>query len=164
MKKQTCSSISGTIALALLLSGFASCGPNYYFEENKPLSNGQWAYADTLDFRFTVTDTLETYNMYLNFEYADTFSSQNIYLKLYTRFPDGKRLAKQKSFDLFDEKGLPLGKCSNGTCRLFAVLQERAFFNQPGEYLITLEQFGRSNPLHGVISIGLALESTGKHR
>ncbi|MEQ1746219.1 MAG: gliding motility lipoprotein GldH [Saprospiraceae bacterium] len=149
---------------ALLLIVFAACGPNYFFEENKPIANGQWAYADTLDFRFAIEDTLETYNMYLDFEYADTFSTQNIYLKLHTRFPDGKRLGKQKSFDLFSPEGQPLGKCSGGNRHLRTVLQERAFFNQRGEYVITLEQFTRSNPLPGVLSVGLALEATGVRR
>ncbi|MFN0015555.1 MAG: gliding motility lipoprotein GldH [Saprospiraceae bacterium] len=154
-----------TAALPVLLfTVFAACGPGYFFEENKPIAGGQWAYADTLDFRFTIEDTLETYNMYLEFEYADTFSTQNMYLKLHTRFPDGKRLGKQKSFDLFSPEGQPLGKCSGGNCRLQVVLQERAFFNQRGEYTITLEQFTRSNPLPGVLSVGLTLEATGVRR
>jgi len=152
----------------LLFSGLAclqtACGPDYYFQETKPIADGRWAYPDTLDFRFTVSDTLATYNLYLDFEYADTFSTQNIYVKLHTRFPDGNRLGKQKSFDLFDGQGQPLGECSGGTCRLHAVLQERAFFNQPGEYVITLEQYTRSNPLPGVRSVGLTLEATAVRR
>lgn len=149
------------LMFAVLLT---ACGPDYYFEENKPIEGSRWAYSDTLDFRFTVTDTLETYNIYLDFEYADTFPNQNIYLKLYTRFPDGKRLGKQKSFDLFDAQGKSLGECSGTTCRLHTVLQERAFFNKPGEYVITLEQYTRSNPLPGIKAVGLALEATGVKR
>lgn len=145
----------------LLLS---ACGPDYYFEETKTIADARWAYADTLDFRFSVTDTLEAYHIYLDFEYADTFPNQNIYLKLYTRFPDGKRLGKQKSFDLFDTQGKSLGACSGATCRLRTVLQERAFFNKPGDYVITLEQYTRSNPLPGIKAVGLTLEATGVKR
>jgi len=159
--------ISRTCVPALIMSivaTLAGCGPGYYFEETKTIADGRWAYSDTLDFRFTVTDTLETYNIYLDFECADTFPNQNIYLKLYTRFPDGKRLGKQKSFDLFDTQGKPLGTSTGTTCHVHTVLQERAFFNKPGEYVITLEQYTRSNPLPGVKSVGLILEATGVKR
>jgi gliding motility-associated lipoprotein GldH len=148
--------------LAVLLQ--PACGPDYFFQETKAISGGQWAYRDTLDFRFTVTDTLETYNLYLDFEYADTFSTQNLYVKLHTQFPDGKRLSKQKSFDLFDDQGKPHGKCSGGTCKQRTLLQEQAFFNRPGTYVITLEQYTRIDPLPGLQAAGLTMEATGIKR
>ncbi|TNE51873.1 MAG: hypothetical protein EP344_16335 [Bacteroidetes bacterium] len=153
------------LLLAVCLSMFfVSCSPSYLYEEQKDVPGGAWSYTDTLDFRFTVTDTLETFNVYLDFEYADTFRTQNIYLKLYTLFPDGKRLSKQKSVDFFDAQGKPLGECSGHTCRLQMVLQEKAYFNTPGEYCITLEQFTRENPLPGIFAVGLAVEPTGIKR
>ena len=150
--------------LAACIGLVPACGSGFYFEQKKEIAGGQWAYADTLDFRFAITDTLETYRLYLDFEYADTFATQNLYVKLYTLFPNGKRLSKQKAFDLFDAQGQSLGKCSGTRCRLHAVLQESAYFNQPGEYCITLEQFTRDNPLPGVFSVGLSIEPTGKRR
>ena len=136
----------------------SACNSSYYFDEEKTIPNGQWSYADTLEFRFSIPDTSATFNLYLDFEYADTFSSQNLYLKLHTVFPDGRRLSKQKSFDYFDAQGAPLGQCSGHKCRLHAVLQENAYFNQVGEYVIVLEQFTRRETLPGIYSVGLALE------
>lgn len=147
---------------ALLL---AACDSGYSFKEKKDIPNGQWTYQDTLDFRFTIEDTSATYNIYLDFEHADTFSTQNLYVRLYTKFPDGARLSKQRSFDLFDLQGAPHGQCSGHTCRLHVLLQENAFFNLPGEYVITLEQFTRRDPLPGIYAIGLAVEpSKGKRK
>ncbi len=161
MKKNKDCKPAGNVSFLLLLAAIAllqpACGPCYLTEEEKDITNGLWAYTDTLNFRFTVSDTSEIYGIYLDFEYADTFSSQNIYVNLHTVFPDGKRLSKQKSFDFFDDQGKPLGKCSGGKCRLRAVLQERTIFNQPGEYVIGLEQYTRSNPLPGIYSVGLAI-------
>ena len=141
-----------------------ACGPNYFFQEKKSIPNDQWAYRDTLDFRFTITDTAAVYSLYLDFEYADTFSTQNMYLKLYTAFPDGKRMSKVKSFDLFDAAGAPLGKCSGRTCQLHAVLQEKAYFNRPGQYVLTLEQYTRREALPGLKSVGLSIEPTAIRR
>ncbi len=139
-----------------------ACGPNYLFEDEKKIPNQQWAYADTLDFKFAVPDTTALYNLYVNFVYADSFPSQNIYVKFYTRFPDGKRLSKPLSFDFFDPEGKPSGKCSGGTCRTQIPIQQNAFFEKAGEYTITLEQFGRRDPIPGIKTVGLAVEKAGK--
>ncbi len=156
--------LSRSIYLVLLVLSIASCGPDYLFEEEKKIADGQWAYRDTLDFRFMVTDTAQLYNLFADFEYADTFPAQNIYLKLHTRFPDGKRMSRIRSFDLFDAQGSSAGKCSGHSCNTRILLQDKAYFNLPGEYMITLEQFTRRNPLPGVDVVGLAVEKTGVAR
>lgn len=142
----------------------ASCEQKTFFEEKKQIPDGVWTYRDTLDFKFTVTDTTELYDMFVDFEHADTFPNQNIYLKLYTRFPDGKRLSRSRSFDLFNTQGESTGKCSGGTCTTHSLLQNSAYFNRPGDYVITLEQFMRRDSLPGVKMVGLAIERTGKKR
>jgi len=146
----------------LLILGISACGPSYLFEDEKTIPNGEWSYRDTLDFKFTVTDTTALYNILVDFDYADTFPNQNIYVKFYTRFPDGKRLSKPLSFDFFDPIGNPAGKCSGGVCNAKIPIQENAFFEKAGEYTITLEQFGRRDPLPGMKTIGLSVEKAGK--
>ncbi|MBV6440836.1 MAG: gliding motility lipoprotein GldH [Haliscomenobacteraceae bacterium CHB4] len=153
-----------TILLLAVAAGITSCEQNIFFSEKKDIPGGVWTYRDTLDFAFTVTDTTEIYNMYVDFEHADTFPSQNIYLKLYTRFPDGKRLSRSRSFDLFNSLGETAGKCSGKTCRVHSLLQDNAYFNRPGEYVITLAQFMRRDSLEGIRMVGLAIERTGKKR
>ena len=153
-----------SIFFVLLVSSLASCGPDYLFEEEKKITDGQWNYRDTLDFRFTVTDTAQLYNLFADFAYADTFSTQNIYLKLHTRFPDGRRVSRIRSFDLFDAQGSAVGKCSGHACNTRILLQDKAYFNLLGEYMITLEQFTRRDPLPGMSAIGLAVEKMGAAR
>ena len=143
---------------------FSACGPDYLFKEEKTIAGGRWAYADTLDFSLSISDTQALYKIAVNFAYADTFPSQNIYARFYTRFPDGKRLTKPLSFDFFDTEGKSLGKCSGHTCSSETTIQENAFFEKPGQYVITLEQFGRIDPLPGVKSVGLSVQKTGKKK
>lgn len=151
-------------ALFVLIANLASCGEKYVFEEKKDIPNGQWAYADTIDFKVPVTDTTQLYNLYIEFTLADSFPNQNAYLKLKTRFPDGKRVSRIRSFDFFDPEGNPIGKCSSKECKSRMLLQDNLYFNQVGEYLITLEQYTRTNPLNGLTAIGIALEKTDKKR
>lgn len=142
----------------------SACGPDFLLKEHKDIPKGIWAYRDTIDFKFTVTDTGALYNLYVDFSYADTFPNQNIYVKFYTRFPDGKRLSKPLSFDFFDPQGAPAGKCSGGKCSTQIPIQENAFFEKAGDYTITLEQFGRRDSLPGILNIGLNVEKTGKKK
>lgn len=147
--------------LLVALSSFwvAACGPDYVYREVQEIpDDSQWEYADSLNFTFTISDTAARYNFYLDFEHSDTFAFQNIYLKLYTRFPDGHRLMKIRSFDFFDNQGAAVDKCSGNRCNLRAVLQENAFFKATGDYVLTVAQHTRRESLPGVISVGLALE------
>mgnify|MGYP001185888835 CR=1 FL=1 len=150
--------------LSIVLISLSACGPDYLFEGEKEIPKDQWSYLDTLDFKFTVTDTTALYNLQVSFEYADTFPNQNIYVKFYTRFPDGKRLGKPLSFDFFDAEGNAAGKCSGGTCKAQIPIQQNAFFEKAGEYTITLEQFGRRDPMPGLKSVGLTVEKTGQKK
>lgn len=148
--------------LAGALVCLSACENNYHYNETQEIAGGNWTYSDTLDFRFRIDDTMAMYNLYLDIRYADTFATQNVYVKLHTVFPDGKRMSKQRSFDLFDARGQPLGECSGRTCRLHTLLQENAYFNAPGEYRIALEQYTRRDVLPGILSIGLSLDAVGQ--
>jgi len=159
--RQTSSSIT---ILLLLAIGFVSCGDNFIFKSEKKIPNGQWAYADTLEFKVPVSDTAQLYNLYIQFTHADTFPTQNIYLKLHTRFPDGKRVSRIRSFDFYDIEGKPTSKCSGSSCRTKILLQDKLYFNQLGEYGITLEQYTRNSPLNGVTEVGIVMEKAAKKR
>lgn len=148
--------------LSCITLSLLACGPSYLFEEKKDIPKGLWAYQDTLDFKFSVPDTASLYNIYVDFVYADTFPNQNIYIKFYTKFPDGKRLSKPLSFDFFDPEGNATGKCSGGKCRAQIAIQQNAFFEEAGDYTLTLEQFGRKDPLPGLKSVGISVEKAGK--
>lgn len=154
-------SVALLVGIALI---WAACGDQYAFESEKKIQQGQWAYSDTLDFKVPVTDTTQLYNLYVQFTHADTFPTQNIYLKLYTRFPNGKRVSRIRSFDFYDIEGKPTGQCSGHQCTTRILLQDNLYFNQLGEHLITLEQFTRTSPVNGLYAVGLFMEKTKKKR
>jgi gliding motility-associated lipoprotein GldH len=143
---------------------FVACQDTFIYKERKAIPNNSWAYSDTLEYRISVADTSALYNLYAEFEHADTFPAQNLYLKLYTTFPGGKRVERMRSFDFFDNLGNPVGKRSGGKCTLRTMLQNNVYFNEKGDYKITLEQFTRTSPLPGISGVTLLLEDTGKKR
>jgi gliding motility-associated lipoprotein GldH len=148
------------IGLILLAAAtFAACGPDFITEQRHEIANnGSWTYADTCDFAFQIDDTSHLYNLYLELESADTFRTQNIYLQLQTKFPNGRRIQMTPSFDVYDVHGKPIGRCSDGHCTQRILMQEKAFFNQSGQYVITVGQWMRQDSLPGIRAVGLAVE------
>ena len=146
--------------LFLLLCSMIACGDKYVYASEKAIPEASWSFADTLDFTIPVADTSKLFNLYIEFTSLDSFANQNIYLKIHTRFPNGKRVQRVRSFDLYDVSGKPLGKCSGNTCTTKILLQNNLYFNQLGDHLITLEQFTRANPLGGISQVGLMMEET----
>lgn len=141
-----------------------SCGPGYEYEKHYEFQEENWAQGDTLDFTFTITDTLSIYNLYLEVEHSTGYGYQNLYTQIHTRFPSGERITELLSLELADKAGVWLGNCSSEYCRLKIPIQEGAYFNQAGEYTVTVEQYMRVNPAQGIRSIGFMLEDTGKQR
>jgi len=139
---------------------FVSCGPDDYFHASKDLPKEGWMYRDTVDFTFNIEDTSALYNIFVDMKYLDTFPNQNVYLKLYTRFPNGRRMSKPYSFDLFNAQGVSNGNCTGHRCLLQASLQENAYFDQKGTYVLTFEQFMRRDSIPAITSVGLRLQKT----
>ena len=158
-------SITCTVLLLFLIwAAISGCGPNYVFLEKHETTEGQWAYEDTIDFKVNISDTLAIYNLYLEVEHSTDYAFQNLYANIYTQFPDGQRLKKLVSFELANKGGIWLGQCSQNFCTLNIPIQQGAFFNEPGEYLFTLEQHMRINPILGVKSFAFRIEETGEQR
>jgi gliding motility-associated lipoprotein GldH len=154
----------GAAALLGVSLCLTACSQDYVYEQQHDIPAGQWAWRDTVDFAFEIRDTTSLYNLYFQLGAVDSFPNENVYLRLHTRFPDGRRTAMLRSFDLSDATGKPLGDCSGHVCQQKVMLQERAFFNLPGQYVITVEQFSRQELLHGIQSVGLAVEATKEKR
>lgn len=143
---------------------WTACNNNVVFEQEQKIQGARWNYADTLNFSFDISDTTFLYNLYLDFDCLDSFPHQNLYLRLHTLFPDGKRAQKLRSFELFDAGGNPLAKASGHEFNLHTMLQENAFFKLPGTYHITLEQYGRTDALPGIKSVTMKVEKNGKRK
>ncbi|HMX38793.1 MAG TPA: gliding motility lipoprotein GldH [Saprospiraceae bacterium] len=143
--------------LFFLLIGLHACGPEYLYQGQQPIAGGQWMYRDSAVFRFQVPDTSTRYDFFLDIEYDEAYPFQNLYLRLSTDYPNGRRLSKVMSFDLFDTQGEVLGKSASGHSRLRTPLQENAYFNAAGQYSVTVAQHTRRDSLAGIKSIGLAV-------
>ncbi len=141
---------------------FSACRPNTLIDKSYDLKNSQWTYADTLVFPFTAPDTSKIYNIALHIRHRNDYPMQNLYLNIYTAFPDGKRIKQLLNIDLADPSGKWNGKIGRTTTDYDLPIQEGAFFNEPGKHTIVLEQYMRVDPLPGIEKIGLSVDATGQ--
>lgn len=137
---------------------------NFIFDKSVDIPGQHWAYRDTVNFTIPIEDTVRLYNLYLRFDHTKDYPDQNIYVNIYTLFPSGKRLKKLVNFDLADPTGKWNGDCSGNSCSLEIPIQEDAFFNYPGSYTFTIEQYMRVDSLPGIEKVSMRVEDTGKNR
>lgn len=154
----------GFFFLLGFLIAFSSCGPNYILDEKKEIANQQWSYTDSLSFTTNIADTNKIYNLYLDVEHLTEYSYQNIYVRLHSIFPNGKRVTEKVSIELMDQIGRWQGDCNSDDCDFRMTIQEGAFFNQSGSHTFVIEQFMRNDPLEGVQSISFRIEDMGVSR
>lgn len=148
----------------LLLSLIAGCSPDYLYKETKAIENYSWSYEKPVKFQYTITDTMQIVNMLLELEHAASFSSQNLYVKIKTRFPSGGEQEQVVSLELADKAGQWQGDCSGEWCKVSIPLQTDIFFNNSGTYHLTIEQYMRQSPIAGIKSFTLTIEPTGKQK
>ena len=137
---------------------------NYIYEESKEITAEKWFYKDTLNYSFQIVDTTKIYNIYLELVHNTDYAYQNLYLKMHTQFPSGKRITQQVSFELADKFGQWYGDCGSGSCSLLVPSQKGAYFNAIGEHTITIEQFMRKDPIEGIKDLSVRIEDTRASR
>lgn len=136
-----------------------SCNSKTVYEETKKIDE-RWTYKDTLNFEASITDTSKVYNLYLIAAHSKDYYYQNLYMKIHTKFPDGKRIQQELGMDFAANDGEWLGDCGFSSCENEALLQENFYFNQIGNYVFTIEQFMRQDSLQGLSSIGIKIEES----
>ncbi len=146
---------------AILLS---ACGPDYIVNETSEIPGSQWGYADSIRFEIDIPDTARIYNLWLTLDHSPEFEWQNLYVRIHTLFPDGKRLSSPLSLELADKGGAWQGHCNRKRCRFRIPIQEGAYFQIPGRYAFTIEQYMRQSPVNGLQRWHFQIEDTGKMR
>jgi len=141
-----------------------SCGPDYILDHDYEIKDAKWAYADQLNYEIEIPDALKIYNLYIEIEHATDFPKQNMYVMIHTQFPSGKRISEQVSLEMANKLGVWYGNCNADWCTLSIPIQQGAYFDIPGTYTFTIEQYMRLEPLPGVKRIGFKIEDTGQQR
>lgn len=153
-----------SISLLSILLLTASCSKPVLIDREQTVAPGGWSVPDSLEWRFTVSDTAAVYDLFLDITHTLAYPFQNCYVHFHTIFPDGERLDQVVSLELQTAGGPWLGDCGGGNCTLRIPIQQGAYFNRPGEHVLRLEQYMRQDTLPGIEAFRLRVEDTGTRR
>jgi len=148
--------VSITIVACVFLTG---CQSDYFYEDCYVVENEKWDYDSPASFEVDITDTSKKYNIYAVITYQKEFSFQNLYVRFSTQIPNGVKVEEDVSLQLANKLGQWIGDCSNTHCTQLIPLQTNLQFMQAGKHVYTIAQHMRINPMKGIKSICLKLET-----
>ena len=147
--------------LAACLFFFASCNTIDLYERTVPIPRHEWSSGFKPQFKFTIKDTTSPYQVYIILRHNDQYNYNNIWVNLYTQAPGDSVQKVQYELPLASKEKGWLGSAMDDLYEHRIALtpqNQKLFFRKPGEYIFTLEQIMREDPLQHVMDVGLRLE------
>ena len=135
-----------------------SCHHKVYYGEVKNLPHEKWAVDKPLYFKVNIEDSMQYFNIYISLRNTTDFATQNFYVFMKTKYPDGHTEQDTLGFILCDKFGNWTGK-GNGRLKDNKFLfQPKVRFPYNGEYIFTVTQGMREEVVEGIESFGILLE------
>ena len=136
-----------------------SCSSIDLYEKSVAIPGHSWKSGFKPSFTFTIKDTVPSYQLYLILRHNDKYNYNNIYVTLHIKQPNQDSIQSAR-YDL------PLANNENGWLasgmddiyehRIPLTASEK--FKKPGNYIFTIEQIMREDPLKNVLDVGLRIE------
>ena len=143
-----------------------SCDSNRIYDEYKSVSS-EWQKDDIVEFDFTPSDTLKSYNLFINIRNNNDYKFNNLFLIAEIDYPNGKSVVDTLEYKMAKPNGELLGTGFTDVKENKLWYKENFKFNESGTYKIKLQQAMRENgnvsgvnALQGVIDIGFRIENT----
>jgi gliding motility-associated lipoprotein GldH len=131
--------------------------PNAILDQNTPIGNHNWSYANRIKNSFKINDANLHYNLYLNLRVTGAYRYSNIFVLVRKQGP-GLRGVTRYEVKLANLDGQWLGTGSGNLYSYQVPILTDFKFPQPGSYTFEIEQNMRDNPLHEVNDVGLRVE------
>jgi gliding motility-associated lipoprotein GldH len=148
----------GLVSFLLLMA----CNPGRVYEKNVEINKYIWNKEVKTWYEVDIDDTTQHYNIFVNVRHTNFYPFSNLWIMVYTTFPDGNRLHQRVELQLAEKDGKWDGECLGDICDISLEMQKNAIFNQKGKYIFEFEQIMRSDQLPAIMAMGLKLEKAKK--
>jgi gliding motility-associated lipoprotein GldH len=142
----------------IFLFMLAACDSSRYFEENKKINNQEWHSDQPVVLTASITDTSQSYNVYINIRHAGNYRFSNLYLFINSGFPGGQLQRDTLECLLAAPDGRWLGDGLGDIRDNRILFKKNVRFPQLGEYRFELIHAMRVNPLKGILDAGIRIE------
>jgi gliding motility-associated lipoprotein GldH len=137
-----------------------ACHPDRVYEQNVEINKYIWNKDVKTKYEVTIEDTTQHYDIYVNVRHTNFYYYSNLWIMVYTTFPDGHRLNQRVELQLAEKDGKWDGECLGDICDISLELQKNAIFDQKGKYIFEFEQIMRHDQLPAIMAMGLKIEKT----
>jgi len=146
----------------ILISLFAvACtGNDVYFQYDTVNPKG-WNKDSLYGFDIKISDTISTYNVYVNIRNRGEYPYQNLWLFLSKTTPDKIKSNDSIECYLADQRGKWLGSGLGSIMEMPVLYQEKVRFKTAGIYHYKIVHGMRDTILHGINDIGMRVEKVG---
>jgi gliding motility-associated lipoprotein GldH len=148
------------LVVMTVLIGLSSCNKNVVYSEYRTFSDEQWYAKDKAVFDLEITDTQSLNNISLMIRHGDTYSYNNLFLFVTTKYPDGKILTDTMEVVLSNSKGEWLGSGVGDIFDFKVPIKKNVRFPLGGKYQFTFEQAMRVDPLPMILDFGFEIEKS----
>lgn len=133
---------------------FTSCDSNRIYEENFSVENNVWNYEDVKTFSFEITDTLSPLDLFINVRTTTDYAYSNLYLFLYSEYPNGYTDKDTLEFILAEPDGKWLGENSGTVVENQILISRGNRFSFSGKYTFKIQHAMREENLPEIIDVG----------
>jgi gliding motility-associated lipoprotein GldH len=150
-----------SILLAPCLFCFSSCQTIDLYERVVNIPKQEWESSFKPQFKFDIKDTTSPYKVFIVLRHNEKYNYNNIWLNIYSQSPgDTVQKAQYELTLATSEKGW-LGSAMDDLYEHTISLTPNnvnVYFKKPGEYIYTIEQIMREDPLKNVLNVGIRIE------
>ena len=147
-------------AFTAVLLSFVSCSfdSKAIIDQNTPVNNHNWSYADKFRYAVKIDDEKRLYDLYMNLRVTGDYKYSNLFVLIAQTGPDKKRTVKRYELKLANKDGEWLGAGSGNLYSYQVSFLTDYKFPVKGVYHFEIEQNMRDNPLREVNDLGLRVE------
>ncbi len=131
---------------------------------------GAWNNQDVVQFNFTVPDTTNTYNLFVNIRNNSEYKYSNLFVIVDLEFPHGKTLTDTLEYKMAKPNGEFLGEGFSSIKENKLWYKEGFILNESGNYTVNIQQAMRENGkvngvinLDGITDVGFRIEKPSTH-
>ena len=146
------------LLVVVILFSFTSCDNSVLYEENFAVDDNGWHTDDVKTFNFNIQDTLSPLNLFVNLRTSTDYPYSNLYVFLYSQYPQGNSFKDTLEFILADPKGKWFGESSGTVIEFKGLISSGARFEHAGEYTFKIGHAMREEVLVEIIDVGFRVE------
>jgi len=148
-------------AILISLSAVACTSNDVYFQYQSVAVKG-WNKDSVYKFDIPITDTLSSYNVYVNVRNRGEYPFQNLWVFLSKTTPDSIESKDSIECYLADQRGKWLGSGLGSILEMPVLYQQNVRFTKAGMYHYKIGHGMRDSLLKGINDIGMRVEKIGR--